>query len=144
MQNKALRLQSPIGGSWKTCLIPCILPQGGGTSGSLPIFLFPGDEVRLSFTPLHTDPRSGGEDAEEFRPERWEGSKQSWNFIPFMGGRRICPAMQNLLTDVAYVLVRLAGTFEGFERREERWEYVDRIVFTRECRDGVKVSFVPA
>jgi len=140
---QALRLQTPVGGSWKTCLEPCILPHGGGPEGKEPILLQPGDEVRMSFTPLHTDPSIWGADAAEFRPERWTGLKQSWNFIPFMGGRRICPAMQNVLTDVAYVLVRLGREFGGLERRDEGWEYVDKIVFTRECKDGVKVALVP-
>jgi cytochrome P450 len=95
----------------------------------------------MSFYPLHTDPSIWGPDADEFRPERWMGLKQSWNFIPFMGGRRICPAQQNVLTDVAYVLVRLGRQFKGLENRDERVEYVDKIVFTRECRDGVRIAF---
>ncbi|PQE08550.1 cytochrome P450 protein [Rutstroemia sp. NJR-2017a BBW] len=126
--NETLRLQTPVGGSWKTCLEPCILPHGGGPSGQDPILLEPGDEVRMSFTPLHTDPEIWGADALEFKPERWEGLKQSWNFIPFMGGRRICPAQQNALTD----------------NKDEMREYVDRIVFTRESKNGVKVAFMPA
>ena len=34
-----------------------------------------------------------GLDAEEFRPERWEGGKLDqigWGFLPFHGGPRIC------------------------------------------------------
>jgi cytochrome P450 len=97
----------------------------------------------MSFTPLHTDPEIWGADALEFKPERWAGLKQSWNFIPFMGGRRICPAQQNALTDICYVLVRLAREFRAIENRDETWEYVDKIVFTRESKNGVKVAFVP-
>jgi len=141
--NETLRLQSPIGGSWKTCLSPCVLPHGGGASGQEPILLQPGDEVRMSFTPMHTDPEIWGDDALEFRPERWAGLKQSWNFIPFMGGRRICPAQQNVLTDVCYVLVRLLKEFRALENRDPCLEYVDTIVFTRESKNGAKVAFVP-
>ncbi|KAF7941177.1 hypothetical protein EAE99_000814 [Botrytis elliptica] len=141
--NETLRLQSPVGGSWKTCLVPCILPHGGGPSGKEPILVEPGDEMRMSFTPLHTDPNIWGETALDFLPERWAGLKQSWNYIPFMGGRRICPAQQNALTDVAFVLATLARNFKVIENRGPHLEYVDKIVFTRECADGVQIAFVP-
>lgn len=31
-----------------------------------------------------------GEDALEFNPDRWEGRKSGWEFLPFNGGPRIC------------------------------------------------------
>ena len=99
--------------------------------------------MRISFVELHTDPEIWVDDARVFRPERWDGLKQSWNYIPFMGGRRICPAQQNVLTDVAYILVRLLREFKALENRDECFEYVDKIVFTRESRHGVNVAFVP-
>ncbi|KAN0093726.1 cytochrome P450 alkane hydroxylase-like protein [Hyaloscypha variabilis] len=139
--NETLRLNTPVGGSWKTCVSPCILPHGGGSTGRDPILLQSGDQVRISFVELHTDPEIWGDDARVFRPERWDGLKQSWNYIPFMGGRRICPAQQNVLTDVAYILVRLLREFKALENRDECFEYMDKIVFTRESRHGVKVAF---
>ena len=95
----------------------------------------------MSFAPLHVHREIWGPDADEFVPERWTHLKQSWNFIPFMGGRRICPAQQNVLTDVACIMVRLMQKFERIENRDGCLEYVDRIVFTRESRNGVKVAF---
>lgn len=92
---------------------------------------------------MHTDPEIWGKDATEFKPERWVGLKQSWNFIPFMGGHRICPAQQNVYTDVAYILVRLAREFKAIENRDEQLEYIDNIVFVRESKNGVKVAFIP-
>ncbi|TGO68194.1 hypothetical protein BOTNAR_0028g00060 [Botryotinia narcissicola] len=133
--NETLRLQFPIGGSWKTCLAPCILPHGGGASGKEPILVEPGDEMRISFTPLHTDPDIWGETALDFLPERWTGLKQSWNYIHFMGGRRICPAQQNALTNVDFVLATLARNFKVIENRGPHLEYVDKIFFyQRMCR----------
>jgi cytochrome P450 len=118
-------------------------PHGGGPSGQESILLQTGDQVRMSFAPLHVDPEIWGKDANDFRPERWEYLKQSWNFIPFMGGRRICPAQQNVLTDVAYIMVRLMQRYKALENRDECYEYVDKIVFTRESRNGAKVGFIP-
>ncbi len=31
-----------------------------------------------------------GDDAEDFRPERWDGLRPGWGFLPFNGGPRIC------------------------------------------------------
>ena len=31
-----------------------------------------------------------GDDAEDFRPERWVGRKPGWEYLPFNGGPRIC------------------------------------------------------
>lgn len=139
----ALRLHSPAGGSFKTCISPVILPHGGGLLGQESILLQTGDEVGISFAPLHLDPEIWGQDAEEFKPERWANLKQSWNFIPFLGGRRICPAQQSILTDVACIMVRLMQRFKALENRDECYQYVDKIVFTRESRNGAKVGFVP-
>jgi len=98
----------------------------------------------MSFALLHIDPEIWGEDSRDFRPERWHKLKQSWNFIPFFGGRRVCPAQQNVLTDVAYVLVRLMQRFETCKNRDSCPDYVEEFVFTKESRNGVKVSFSPA
>ena len=100
--------------------------------------------VEMVFGMMHTDPSIWGEDAEEFRPERWYGLKQSWDFIPFSGGRRICPAQQNVLTDVAYVLSRLVQEFEVCENRDPSMNYVEGRVFTPQSKNGIQVAFLIA
>ena len=60
-----------------------------------------------------------------------------------MGGRRICPAQQNVLTDVSFVLVKLLQEFRACENRDECMKYVEEHVFIKESRNGVKVAFVP-
>jgi cytochrome P450 len=62
---------------------------------------------------MHIDRDIWGDDVMEFKPERWKSLKQSWNFIPFLGGRRICPAQQNVLTEVGYVITRLMQEFRA-------------------------------
>ncbi|CAG8952679.1 hypothetical protein HYFRA_00008921, partial [Hymenoscyphus fraxineus] len=141
--NETLRILAPVDGSWKTCISSCVLPRGGGVKGEDPILLHPGDQVELVFGAMHKDPAIWGQDAESFLPERWEGRKQSWEYIPFMGGRRICPAQQNVLTDVAFVLVKLLQTFQACQNRDDCAEYIDAHIFTKESRNGVKVAFVP-
>ncbi|KAH6678277.1 cytochrome P450 alkane hydroxylase-like protein [Halenospora varia] len=142
--HETLRVLSPVARSWKTCLETSILPHGGGSTGEEPILLQPGDQVDMAFSSMHIDPALWGSDSLEFKPERWLGRKQTWDFIPFLGGRRICPAQQNVLTDVSYILVRMMQEFKTCENRDECYEYVEEMVFTKESRNGVKVAFIPA
>ena len=51
-----------------------------------------------------------GEDAYEFRPERWETGKLAgigWAFFPFNGGPRICLGQDFALMEVSYAIIRL-------------------------------------
>ena len=77
------------------------LPSGGGPTGTLPILVQPGTQIDTNFRAMHLDPSIWGPDAGFFRPERWEGLKPMWECIPFLGGRRMCPAQQMLLTQMA-------------------------------------------
>ncbi|TGO43945.1 hypothetical protein BCON_0695g00020 [Botryotinia convoluta] len=70
--NESLRLLAPAGLSILTCVKGCVLPSGGGPDGQSPILVLPGTEIRIVFHALHKDRDIWGEDAMEFRPERWE------------------------------------------------------------------------
>lgn len=48
-----------------------------------------------------------GEDADEYKPERWESRRPGWDYLPFNGGPRICIGQQFALTEIAYVAVRM-------------------------------------
>lgn len=51
-----------------------------------------------------------------------------WNFIPFGGGPRTCPAQGLVGGEAAYVIARLAGMYERLECRDERpWKEAWRI-----------------
>jgi cytochrome P450 len=67
------------------------LPVGGGLDGTSPVFVKKGMQVEYSVHVMHRRKDLWGEDADEFRPERWgEGGKVGWDFLPFNGGPRIC------------------------------------------------------
>ncbi|CBF69707.1 protein CYP656A1 [Aspergillus nidulans FGSC A4] len=61
-----------------------------------------------------------GDDAEQFRPERWVPLRRGWGFLPFSGGPRICLGQQKALTEAVYVVVRMVQTFCDIEARDER------------------------
>lgn len=66
------------------------LPVGGGPDGSSPIALRKGQAVVMCVYAMHRRPDLWGDDATEFRPERWDGRKSDWSFLPFSGGPRTC------------------------------------------------------
>ena len=49
-----------------------VLPKGGGPDGQSPIFIPKGTGCRYTSHSLHRRKDVYGEDAEEFRPERWD------------------------------------------------------------------------
>ena len=142
MTQLGLRLISPGGMTIRTCLEDCVIPCGGGISEQEPILVQKGTEVRIIFHALHKDPDIWGEDALEFRPERWETMRTTWEYIPFLGGGRTCPAQQMALTDCSYILVRFLQEFREIENRDEQVEFVESIKLSLESGNGVKVGFI--
>lgn len=70
------------------------LPIGGGPDGQSPLFVPKGQMVQYIFYALCHDDHQWN-DAEAFRPERWERLKYSWDYTPFGGGSRICPGRRS-------------------------------------------------
>ncbi|KAG9258546.1 cytochrome P450 [Emericellopsis atlantica] len=113
---EALRLWPPLTTNMRTAVRDTVLPRGGGPDGLAPLFIPKDTPVRWSSYSLHRRKDVYGEDADEFRPERWEGSlRPLWSYVPFSGGPRFCPGQQLALTQLSYLLVRLFQTFESIE-----------------------------
>ncbi|TGO35366.1 hypothetical protein BHYA_0161g00210 [Botrytis hyacinthi] len=130
--NENLRLLALAGLSIRTCVEDCVLPRGGGPDGT---------EIRIVFHALHKDRDIWGEDAMEFRPERWENLRTTWEYIPFLGGGRICPAQQMALTEVSYLVVRFMKEFKVIENRDPEKKFVAGMKLSMESKNGVKVGF---
>ena len=76
-----------------------VLPVGGGPDASSPILVRKGEAVSYSVYAMHRRKDVYGEDADRFRPDRWEvGSAKGgpdlrdigWGYLPFNGGPRVC------------------------------------------------------
>ena len=141
---ETIRLQGPSGRLYRTALRNTILPLGGGPDGRSPVFVEKGVVVALHLWGLHHDIDIWGDDVDEFKPQRWVGKRPLWEFVPFFGGPRICPAQQQVLTQAVYVLVRLVREFAGIENRDCMREYVELTKMTVESRNGVKIALFPA
>ena len=83
-----------------------------------------------------------GEDADEFKPERWEKLRPSWEYLPFSGGPRICIGQQYALNEASYTTVRLLQEFKAIESRDDRpWTEVLQLTCTNMY--GAKVALTP-
>ncbi|KAG8157160.1 hypothetical protein KVR01_012868 [Diaporthe batatas] len=115
-----------------------VLPRGGGADGSLPIVVQKGQTV--NFVPYLLHRREDMWDAAtEFRPERWEGVKLDWTYIPFSGGPRICLGQQFALTEAGYLLARLTQKFERIDWLGPPGKPKKDVLFTLSPRDGVHI-----
>lgn len=74
----ALRLYPVVTGNTRCAEVDTILPLGGGDDGKSPLFIPKGQAVQWSLYTMHRRKEFYGEDAEEFKPERWEKLRPGW------------------------------------------------------------------
>lgn len=142
--HETLRTLGPAGRVFRTAVRDTSLPQGGGPEGRSPVFVPRGATVCSLTYHIHHDKDVWGDDADVFRPERWEQDKRNpWEFVPFLGGPRICPAQQQVILQATYLLLRLTRKFERIHNRDEVWEYVELQRMAIESRRGVKIALGP-
>ncbi|KAL9601248.1 MAG: hypothetical protein Q9219_002653 [cf. Caloplaca sp. 3 TL-2023] len=91
--NETLRLYPQLPINVRFALKTTLLPTGGGPSGNSPVLIRRGAGVGYSVYHMHRSKSLYGPDANDFRPERWEGAELEhvgWGFMPFHGGPRLC------------------------------------------------------
>ncbi|EEP81631.1 conserved hypothetical protein [Uncinocarpus reesii 1704] len=124
------------------CIKDTTLPLGGGPDGQSPIYVRKGDVVQVNKNVMHRDKDVWGEDADEFRPERWFGLRPYWNFVPFGGGPRRCPAQLLVTTEASYVVARFCRRFKAIENRDSKG-YVPVMRAGPVNTNGVKIAVTP-
>jgi cytochrome P450 len=77
-----------------------VLPRGGGADGTSPVLVTAGTPVVYNIHGLHRRRDIYGSDADDFRPDRWEGLRVGWEFLPFSGGPRICIGRESCLSSL--------------------------------------------
>ncbi|KAH8805419.1 n-alkane-inducible cytochrome P450 [Xylogone sp. PMI_703] len=143
--NESLRLHPVVPRNERKALRDTVLPVGGSKDGLSPVFVPKGTLVCYNLYAMHRRKDFFGPDADEFRPERWEDGRLQprWEYLPFNGGPRICVGQQYALTEVGYVVVRMAQEFVILESRSlGQWE--ESLTLTLCSRNGTKVCLTPA
>ncbi|KAL9053335.1 MAG: hypothetical protein Q9162_004835 [Coniocarpon cinnabarinum] len=120
-----------------------VLPQGGGKDGKSPLLV---PKYRgLGYSPyfMHRRKDLYGEDAHEFKPERWEDGtlheKIGWGYLPFNGGPRICLGQEFALLETSYVTARIVQTFPRAELPHD-----EKVVPPGEERQIITITMYPA
>ncbi|KAJ5324527.1 cytochrome P450 [Penicillium atrosanguineum] len=139
--NETLRLYPPVPNNAKMAIRDTVLPRGGGPDGDAPILIEKGNWIIYTVYAMHRRKDLFGEDADEFRPERWVKNEFTWQYLPFNGGPRVCLGQQYALTEALYVLVRFAQEFEEIESRDPR-PWIEDLTLTVSGANGVKVMDV--
>jgi len=115
VMNETLRLYPSVPLNGRRATRDTTIPLGGGPDGKSPVFVPKGTGVDYSVHIMQRRKDIWGEDAWDFKPERWVGRKAGWEFLPFNGGPRICLGQQFALTEAGYVIVRLLQKFDKIE-----------------------------
>ncbi len=143
---EGFRLFAPLDRIIRICVRDCVLPCGGGVSGEEPSLVQRGTLVDMRSNIMHRAPMFWGPDANKFLPEHWlnPNLRPKWEYLPFGGGARNCPAQRMTLTQCAFIVARLAQEFGSLENRDPEVEFVEEYGFSKRSRNGVKVAFLPA
>ncbi|KAK0648976.1 cytochrome P450 [Cercophora newfieldiana] len=86
--------------------------------GREPVAVRKGARVQLGVYLAHRRKDIWGEDAEEFRPERWEGRRRGWDFTPFSGGPQICIGQGYSVAQLSFAIARIVMRYDRIEKVE--------------------------
>ena len=100
-----LRLYPSVPINSRTALETTTIPTGGGPDGTKPLMIRKGEVVGYSVYVMHRLKNLYGEDADSFRPERWDPDVENevdltnigWGYLPFDGRPRICLGRKSFL-----------------------------------------------
>ena len=125
----------------RVALVDTVLPLGGGLNGKSPVFAPAGTGFDVSWYNLHRLKSVWGEDADEFRPDRW---KENFNpgpaeFMPFGIGPRSCLGRVKALTEASYIIVRMLQEFSHIESRDTK-EWTEHLQLAVKNVNGCKIA----
>ena len=148
--NESLRLHPVVPGNSREAFEDTVLPVGGGPDGSAPLFIKKGQVMAWSVYAMHRRKDFYGQDADEFKPERWldnpvtgqKGLRPSWEYLPFNGGARICLGQQFALNEASYTTIRLCQAFKDIESRDPG-VWTEQLTLTCTNLNGAKVALTP-
>ena len=126
----------------RMCLAHTVLPRGGGPDGSSPLFIRAGVIIELHNHAMQRDKGFFGDDADDFNPYRWQTIRARWEYVPFSGGPRVCPAIHMTYAETAFVLVSILREVKRLDCRDEVWEWQEDLKLAAQSKRGAKVGLI--
>ncbi|KAG8871384.1 hypothetical protein FRB98_000821 [Tulasnella sp. 332] len=112
--NETMRLFPPVPFSFRVPKSSTVIPTRSG-----PLFIPRADwQIMYSVPSIHRRKDLWGEDADDFIPSRWLGSRGKGvselpQFIPFSAGPRVCLGQEFAWNQMSFVMVRLLQVIDG-------------------------------
>ncbi|KAJ7784649.1 cytochrome P450 monooxygenase pc-1 [Mycena metata] len=117
--NEALRLYPSVPINVRECINATTWPSPN--PNEKPIYIPAGTQVPYSVLLMQRRKDLWGPDAEEFDPDRWLDERlktyllaDSFKFLPFNGGPRLCLGQQFAYNEMSFVIIRLLQSFSSF------------------------------
>ena len=115
---EVLRVYPQVPANLRFATKTTIMPRGGGPDGQSPVLIRKGWGIMFAPYLMHRRTDLYGEDADIFRPERWEDGKLKnigWRRLPFNDGPRFCLGKDLALMEASYGIARIIQAFATIE-----------------------------
>lgn len=146
---QSMRLYPPVPVNARIATRATTLPVGGGPDGLSPILVQKGEVVSYSAYAMHRRKDIYGNDALDFKPERWEGGaleNVGYGYLPFDAGPRNCLGQGLALLEMSYTIARLvqrrpymSGPFDDVVSDVGKEKQILTMVSL--CAEGYRVRF---
>jgi cytochrome P450 len=115
---EVLRIYPPIPANLRFAIKTTIMPRGGGPDGRSPVLIRKGWGITYAPYLMHRRIDLYGEDADTFRPERWEDGQLKnigWGWLPFNDGPRVCLGKDLALMEASLGISRIIQAFPNIQ-----------------------------
>lgn len=123
---EVLRVYPPVPANLRFATKTTIMPRGGGPDGQSPVLIRKGWGITYAPYLMHRRKELYGEDADIFKPERWEDGKLKnigWGWLPFNDGPRVCLGKDLALMEASYGIARIIQAFPSIQLPDEQaWD----------------------
>lgn len=147
---EVLRLYPSVPVNARMANITTTMPAGGGPDGTSPVLVHQGESVVYSAYAMHRRKDLFGQDACDFRPERWldnDGrlfTTAGYAYLPFNAGPRVCLGQEFALFEASFVIIRVLQEFDGLsipvaEHIQAPGDERQKLTLVLSCAEGCRV-----